>query len=50
MSEKQPKALAAFNCNTLPSRSGLTGQADTHKLRLWVPSVLLTPARLTASV
>jgi len=26
------------------------GQADAHKLRLWMPSVLRTPARLTAGV
>ncbi|RRF11002.1 hypothetical protein EAN93_27185 [Klebsiella pneumoniae] len=31
---------------------GLANQlvADAHKLRLWVPSVLRTPARLTAGV
>lgn len=30
-------------------RSGPTGWSSTHKLRLWVPSVLSTPPRLTAA-
>jgi hypothetical protein len=40
-----------FSCQLcLRSIALPVGQADAHKLRLWVPSVLRTPARLTASV